>query len=153
MTAQVSSIIQQEIIDYLKARTSVTAVCRNIIKYDGQLNDKAKIAEFALTLPAILVFYNDTNYDVNAEGNSKYRIESVYQVLVCSNNIASRTSKNDEVLDLKDLVINELTGAAIDFTISSVDYKFNIEVLSDTMITRDADLSVNGIVISVVGMR
>jgi hypothetical protein len=146
----ISSNLQTELVDHLISYKDHLKV-QTIEKYDGQLSVD-EIEQIALNMPAILVFYNSTEYGSQAEGNNLYRRNVLFQLLVCSDNVASKDSKTDEVLDVKDKLISILTGTELSIEINDLTYKFPITIVNDNIVIRDPLISVDSITVILSGM-
>jgi hypothetical protein len=88
-----------------------------------------------------------------AEGNNLYRRNVLFQLLVCSDNVASKDSKTDEVLDVKDKLISILTGTELSIEINDLTYKFPITIVNDNIVIRDPLISVDSITVILSGME
>jgi phage gp37-like protein len=149
----ITTSIQNELIDHIKAIDGFADY--NVCKYDGQLSVE-DISQIALTMPAILVFYNGSEYSSEVEAESKYKRNSIVQLLVCSDNLANKDSKSDEALDIKDSLIAGLTGMQIEFTLGettdAVNYIYQISVAGDSILIRDPILTVVAVNLVLSGM-
>lgn len=143
-----SSDIQSELVDYLSAKFPD----KKVAKYDGQLAvEDLKAA--ALEFPFIFVFYNATEYESVIEYNALYTRRHGFQAIVGSDNIATADSKSDEVLDLKDDIIEALSGADISLGPEGQKRIYTIRVIEDHIIIREKDCSVITINIEILGQR
>lgn len=143
-----SSDIQSELVDYISAKFPD----KKVAKYDGELAvEDLKAA--ALEFPFIFVFYNATEYESLIEQNALYTRRNGFQVIVGSDNIATADSKNDEVLDIKDDVVEALSGANLTLGPEGQKRVYSIRVIEDRIIIREKDCSVITINIEILGQR
>ena len=149
----ISSSIQNELIDAIKGLTGFDAY--TVEKYDGQLSVE-DISEVTLNLPAVLVFYNGSEFSSQVENNAKYNRDTLVQLLVCSDNLASKDAKNDEALDIKDALIDGLTNTEITFTIGEVpdqiNYHYAITIVNDNVAIRHPLLTVISVRVMLTGL-
>jgi len=146
----ISSNLQTELVDHLISYKDHLKV-QTIEKYDGQLSVD-EIEQIALNMPAILVFYNSTEFASQVEGFNKYSRNALFQILICSDNVATKDSKTDEVLDIKDKLISILTGTELSIVINDTTYKFQLTIINDSIVIRDRLLSVDSVTVILFGM-
>lgn len=142
-----TSQMQNDLVEFLRDRVSDTYAIQTFDHYSGQLavDDVRKVA---LNMPAVLVFYQATEYTTELQERKLNNAQAAFEILVCSNNIASRESGTDEILTLKDAVIDALKG-----TVLKIDNRsFTIVIMRDRILIREQGLAVCGIVIVLKGL-
>lgn len=143
---EISEQAQADLVDMIK--NIVGLDLQTVDKYDGELSLE-EISDVAISMPAVLVFYKNSTYQKVIEQSSFSRSNIGFEILVCSNNLATRGEKQDEVLKIKDVIIRELSSTSF----SIKDRNWLVEIESDSVIIRDPAISIASIIIKLAGYR
>ena len=138
---------QNDLITHLKANANLSFV-KTFDKYDGQLTVE-NVEEVTLKLPAILVFYLNGNYQSEVERMALYKYDMGFKIICCSDNVATRNSRQDEALQMKDRVVSALAG----FLLTIGSRSWQITIIDDLVEIREKGFTAISVLIGLKGLK